>query len=149
MSKIYEKDSLGQRIKQYEKNYSNVIDKKEPVIIRLDGVAFHTYTKHMEKPFSNLLMNAMNHTTKELFKRIQNCVCGYCQSDEITLYLIGDKNPNTDVWFGNKIQKLTSVSASMATLFFNSYIRQYYTNKLNDTDENEVCGEIIIRNIYK
>jgi tRNA(His) 5'-end guanylyltransferase len=90
-----------------------------PVIIRLDGKAFHTFTKGFEKPFDMVMVRAMQETMKYLCENIQGCVLGYTQSDEITLVLIDYQNLNSDAWFDYEVQKLCSVSASMATFAFN------------------------------
>lgn len=60
---------------------------------------------------------------KYLCKNIQGCVFGYTQSDEITLILIDYQTLTTDAWFDYEVQKLCSVSASMATMAFNKFFR--------------------------
>lgn len=112
-------DSLGDRMKGYENISRNYLTRRVPVIIRIDGKAFHTFTKGMKKPFDRLLMTAMQDTMQFLCKNIQGCVFGYTQSDEITLVLTDYEKITTDAWFGYNIQKIVSVSASMATLAFN------------------------------
>lgn len=71
------KDSLGDRMKQYESVSKNFLMKKNPVIIRLDGKAFHTFTRGFEKPFDNIIETAMTETMLYLCKNIQGCVLGY------------------------------------------------------------------------
>lgn len=112
-------DSLGDRMKKYESVSRNFLTRRVPAIIRLDGKAFHTFTKGMKKPFDEVLMEAMQRTMKYLCKNIQGCVFGYTQSDEITLVLTDYATIKTDAWFGYNIQKMTSIAASMATLAFN------------------------------
>lgn len=112
-------DSLGDRMKNYENISRSYLTRRIPVIIRLDGKAFHTFTRGMKKPFDEILMSAMQETMKRLCESIQGCVFGYTQSDEITLVLTDYEKVTTDSWFGYNIQKMASVSASMATLFFN------------------------------
>lgn len=112
------KDSLGDRMKGYENISRNYLTRRVPVIIRLDGKAFHTFTKGMIKPFDPVLTKAMQETMKYLCENIQGCVLGYTQSDEITLVLTDYATPQTDAWFGYNIQKMGSVSASMATMAF-------------------------------
>lgn len=115
------KDSLGDRMKRYEGVSRNFLTRRVPVIIRLDGKAFHTFTRGMRKPFDRILMNAMQDTMKYLCENIQGCVFGYTQSDEITLVLTDYTTIKTDAWFGYNVQKMTSIAASMATLAFNSF----------------------------
>ena len=118
------KDSLGDRMKGYENISRNYLTRRTPVIIRLDGKAFHTFTKGMKKPFDEILMKTMKKTMKYLCENIQGCVLGYTQSDEITLVLTDYEKITTDAWFGYNIQKMASVSSSMATLAFNKYFRE-------------------------
>lgn len=121
-------DSLGDRMKSYENISRNYLTRRIPVIIRIDGKAFHTFTKGMKKPFDHLLMTSMQDTTKFLCENIQGCVFGYTQSDEISLVLTDYENIRTDAWFGYNIQKMASVSASMATLAFNKRFKELVEN---------------------
>lgn len=115
-------DALGDRMK---KNYENVsktfLTRRMPVIIRLDGKAFHSFTKGFKKPFDKVFCDTMIETTEYLCKNIQGCVFGYTQSDEISLLLVDYKNLNTDAWFNYSIQKCVSIAASMATIAFNKF----------------------------
>lgn len=117
--KTYPKDSLGDRMKRYESVAKGTLVHRMPVIVRIDGKAFHTFTRGFDKPFDKVLMTAMQETTKKLCESVQGCVFGYTQSDEITLVLVDYKELNTSAFFDNEIQKICSVCASMATLFFN------------------------------
>ena len=113
------KDDLGERMKKYESVSKTRLMRRTPVAIRLDGKAFHTFTRGFQKPFDRLLMDAMQETMKYLCQNIQSCVFGYTQSDEITLILKDYKTLKTDAWFDYEVQKICSVSASMATTAFN------------------------------
>lgn len=125
-----DKTSLGDRMKEYEKVSRHSLIKRMPVMIRIDGRAFHTFTRGFQKPFDPVLCNAMKDTMAYLCDNIQNCVLGYTQSDEITLVLVDYADINTDVWFGNGIQKMASVSASMATMFFNKRFEMYNNDSI-------------------
>ena len=114
------RDSLGDRMKEnYENRAKTYLTRRIPVIIRLDGKAFHTFTKHLQKPYDKVFHNAMNATMKYLCENIQGCKVGYTQSDEITLLLTDYDTLTTDAWFGYGVQKMCSVAASMATMIFN------------------------------
>lgn len=113
------KNSLGDRMKRFESVSSNVVGFRTPVIIRLDGKAFHTYTKGFEKPWDVILQCAMSQTCKALMKDVQGCQIAYTQSDEISLLLTDYDSIQTQPWFDNKIQKIVSISASIATFAFN------------------------------
>ena len=113
------KDSLGDRMKGYEKISKTYLIHRMPTIIRLDGKAFHTFTKGMNKPFDEVLTKTMHETMLYLCENIQGTVLGYTQSDEITLVLVDYKEYNTCAWFDGNVQKQVSVAASMATMKFN------------------------------
>ena len=119
-------DNLGKRMKEfYEQVPKTRLVRRMPVAIRIDGKAFHTFTRGFQKPFDKVLMQSMQETTKYLCENIQNCVFGYVQSDEITLILVDYKELNTSAWFDYEVQKLCSISASMATMAFNKF---FYEN---------------------
>jgi len=114
------KDSLGDRMKgYYESRTKYKLPRRTYTIIRLDGKAFHTYTKKLNKPFDAMLMEDMAWTTKHLCENIQGCKMGYTQSDEISLLLTDFDKLNTDAWFDNNIQKMASVASSICTGYFN------------------------------
>lgn len=114
------KDSIGDRMKEnYENRAKTKLLRRTPVIIRLDGKAFHTFTKEFNKPFDEILILTMQKTMLALCKLVQGCVLGYTQSDEITLVLTDYTKLETSAWFDYDIQKVCSVSASIATLAFN------------------------------
>ena len=137
------KDSLGDRMKEnYENRAKTYLVRRMPVIIRLDGKAFHTFTKGFKKPYDEIFHNAMNATMKYLCENIQGCKLGYTQSDEITLLLTDYDTLDTDAWFDNNVQKICSVSASMATMKFN----QVFTDLVGDwMDENAVYTNVDIQ----
>lgn len=117
-------DALGNRMKTYENVTRNYLTRRMPVIIRLDGKSFHSFTRGFKKPFDDVLVDTMQQTMKYLCENIQGCVLGYTQSDEITLILIDYQNRDSCAWFGNNIQKIASVSASMATMAFNKFFTE-------------------------
>lgn len=115
-------DALGTRMKEYyEAVPKTKLMRRMPVALRLDGRAFHTFTRGFQKPFDMILMKSMWDTMRYLCRNIQGCVFGYTQSDEITLILIDYQTLTTDAWFDYEVQKLCSVSASMATVAFNKF----------------------------
>ncbi len=121
-------DSLGDRMKTYERTTRNFLIKRTPIIIRLDGKAFHTFTKKLTinndpslqyGPFSHTLHNIMTDVMVRVCKQIQNAKFAYTQSDEISILLTDYDNIRTEQWFNGNIQKIASVSASMVTAHFN------------------------------
>lgn len=117
-------DDLGTRMKEYYEAVTKTkLMRRMPVALRLDGKSFHTFTRGFQKPFDSVLMDAMQKTMQYLCQNIHGCVFGYTQSDEITLILIDYQTLTTDAWFDYEVQKLCSVSASMATMAFNRFFR--------------------------
>lgn len=115
------KDSLGDRQKAYEAVYKQTLIPKAPIVIRIDAVAFHTFTKGMAKPFDELLMDTMQRTMLAICKDLPTCKLGYTQSDEITLVCICDDLVRTEGLYKYKAQKIMSKVASKATKYFNKF----------------------------
>ena len=103
----------------YENRAKTYLVRRMPVVIRLDGKAFHTFTRGMVKPFDKRLMETMQETTLTLCDSIMGCVLGYTQSDEITLVLVDYSNLDTEAWYDYATQKIVSVAASICTFQFN------------------------------
>jgi len=115
------KDPMGDRLKQfYEEAYKFKLPRRTNLLIRIDGKAFHTYTRGLKKPFDKDLMDDMAETTKYICENIQGAKIGYTQSDEISILVTDYDDINTSAWFDNQLSKIVSVSASLATSKFNS-----------------------------
>ena len=112
--------SLGDRMKEYYENcYKINLPRRIPLIIRLDGKAFHTLTRGCEKPFDKNIINLMDETAKYLCENIQGAQLAYLQSDEISILVHNYKRLESSAWFDNDLMKMCSVSASLATSKFN------------------------------
>lgn len=121
-------DELGKRMKTYYEEVPKTrLMRRCPVIIRIDGRSFHSYCKGFKKPFDEVLIRSMQDTMMYLCKNIQGCVLGYSQSDEISLLLIDYKRLNSQAFFDYEIQKVCSITASMATLAFNRAFDEHYS----------------------
>lgn len=119
--------SIDDRMKDfYERRNRRFLTRRTPVIIRIDGKAFHTYTKGLKKPFDEGLIEDMQRTMLYLCKNIQGCKFGYVQSDEISLLLTDYDTLTTDAWFDYCQNKMESIAASMATGIFNQLRFQRY-----------------------
>lgn len=116
---------FDKRMKAYECVSRQYLTRRVPVTIRIDGKAFHTFTKGFDRPFDSVLSKAMQMTMMNLCRGIQGCVFGYTQSDEITLILIDYQKLESDAWFGYRVDKMCSIAASMATLEFNKAFKFY------------------------
>lgn len=135
-------DDLGVRMKTfYEQIPKTKLMRRCPVAIRIDGKAFHTFTRGFQKPFDEMLIKSMQETMKYLCENIQGCVLGYTQSDEITLILIDYKKLTSSAWFDYEVQKICSIAASMATMafnkFFENYVDEYIFSKCDGASKYE------------
>jgi tRNA(His) 5'-end guanylyltransferase len=119
-------ESLSNRMKKYEDIYRNKMSPRMPVIIRLDGKSFHTWTKGLDKPFDDTYIAIMANVMKQVTDNIQGAVFSYCQSDEISIFIRNYDNINSQSWFDNNIQKMVSVAASMTTAVFNKLVNQTF-----------------------
>lgn len=120
------RDDLGVRMKTfYEQIPKTKLMRRCPVAIRIDGKAFHTFTRGFQKPFDEVLIKSMQETMKYLCENIQGCILGYTQSDEITLILVDYKKLTSSAWFDYEVQKICSIVASMATMAFNKFFEKY------------------------
>ena len=139
-------DDLGARMKTfYEQIPKTKLMRRTPVIIRIDGKAFHTFTRGFKRPFDEVLIKTMQETTKYLCENIQGCVLGYTQSDEMSLVLVDYERFETSAWFDYEIQKMCSIAASMATMAFNrtfnELVKEYRFNDGENFDLSTKEGE--------
>lgn len=149
-------DELGNRMKTFYENIPKTkLMRRTPVAIRLDGKAFHTFTRHFKKPFDEILIASMQQTMKYLCENIQGCVFGYTQSDEITLILVDYRKFTSAAWFDYEVQKMCSIAASMATLAFNKFFVLEFEEfhrwvcEGNPTDEEKLLNDAYYNAMYK
>ena len=141
-------DPIGDRMKNnYEDRYRIKLTRRTPVIMRLDGKAFHTLTKQCNKPFDDNFSDAMALTARNVCNEIQGAKCAYNQSDEISILITDFDKLNTDAWFDYNIQKMVSVSSGIASL---SFSRRFGRNGVFDCRVfnipiEEVCNYFIWR----
>ena len=115
-----QRDSLGDRMKGYENNSRFYLTRRVPVIVRLDGRAFHTLTKKAKKPFDSDVMDSMYKSALTVMNDMQGCKACYVQSDEATFLLTDYDTINTEPWFGYNLQKMVSISAATMSESFNN-----------------------------
>lgn len=141
-------DDLGCRMKTfYEQIPKTKLMRRCPVAIRCDGRSFHTFTKKFQKPFDEVLIKTMQETMKYLCENIQGCVLAYTQSDEITLILVDYKKLTSSAFFDYEVQKICSITASMATMAFNKFFEK---NIQKFSESNECRGlDIKYLDIYR
>lgn len=104
---------------QYENRTRYSLPRRSYTILRLDGRAFHTFTRGLAKPFDHRFIEAMSYTATGLCEQIQGTKFAYVQSDEISLLLTDFETPQTEAWFDGNIQKMCSIAASIGTVEFN------------------------------
>lgn len=110
-------DDLGDRMKGYERRETDrVFLPYIPIYARIDGRCFSAFTRGMERPYDKSMSDAMIAVTKALVDKT-NAVCGYTQSDEISLAW-WQEDPKSEIFFTGKTQKMVSILASMATAEF-------------------------------
>lgn len=127
---------MGDRMKGYEVASRAVLPGRLPVIIRVDGKAFHTYTRGTERPFDKKLGDVMIDTAKKLCESIQGAQLAYTQSDEISILVHGYKKFDSQPWFDNQIQKMVSVAAGIASSHFSINSWKVWNNISNPTGHN-------------
>jgi tRNA(His) 5'-end guanylyltransferase len=116
------KDSLGDRMKlNYEDRFRNYLPRRIPCIIRIDGKAFHTFTKGFKRPFDLTISDAMAFAAIHLAEEAQGFKLAYVQSDECSILLTDYDQLETDAWFDYNKSKIETVSASCFTLWFNRH----------------------------
>ncbi len=115
------KDSLGDRVKaDYENRTRFLLPRRTYTLIRVDGKNFHRYTRGCARPYDTGLMNDMETAALALCENIIGAQLAFVQSDEISVLLTDFGSPQTEAWFNGSVQKLASLSASLATAHFNA-----------------------------
>lgn len=129
--------SLEKRMKRYEVVSDHMLPIRMPVIIRLDGWHFKTFTKGLEKPFDLIFRRSMLETTQYLCNEVPGTVLGYTQSDEISLLICDYKNLEAESWFDNRTNKLVSIPAGMAAIKFNETFKSL-SKTIEDSDKIKI-----------
>ena len=122
--------SIGTRMKNnYEDRSATYLTRRTPVILRIDGKAFHTYTKNFVRPFDDFLSNTFMAAAQKLGKEIQGAKFCYHQSDEVSFLITDFDRLNTEAWFDYNVQKMTSIAASVFGAYFNRVINSFISYK--------------------
>jgi len=108
-------DSLGDRMKRYERAHDIALPPRMPVIVRVDGRAFHTWTRGFSRPFDERLIFWMDSVAEQLCRELDGAQVAYVQSDEISVLLHNYKRFATQPWLSNRLQKVCSLSAAIAS----------------------------------
>ena len=114
------RDDLGDRMKRdYESRTRYLLPRRTYTLLRIDGKAFHTYTRGCARPYDLDLMADMDTAAAALCKDAQGAALAFVQSDEISVLLTDFESTSTESWFDGNLQKLASISASIVTAHFN------------------------------
>lgn len=128
-----DKSDIGNRMKRYENVPRIYLTPRTPAIIRIDGKAFHTFTRGFAKPWDKIIRNCLTAAAEGLMENIQGAELAYAQSDEISILLNDYKRFDSQAWFDKNVQKMVSVSASIATAYFNQCYKSEMHNCLENT----------------
>lgn len=146
---IADRMEIEARMKDYYESTSQLsLVRRIPVIIRIDGHNFKSLTKHFDKPFDTKFRAAMRSTTHELVRQFQGAVFAYTQSDEISILLKDYTHLDTQAAYKNNLQKLVSLSASYATMFFNKYMDGYGYPATFDSRAFNIPKEEVVNYFY-
>ena len=110
-----DRDSLGDRMKAYERVTQTVLPRRTYMLIRVDGRAFHSYLRGADKPYDYGFMADMDAVAQALCAEVSGSVFAYTQSDEISILAVDFQGANTQPWFGGEVQKVVSTAAAVAT----------------------------------
>lgn len=115
-----DRTTIGDRMKrQYEVRTQTALPRRTYTLVRLDGKAFHTYTRGLVRPFDVDLSFDMQVAAAKLCEQAMGAQFAYVQSDEISVLLTDFASNQTEAWFDGNVQKIVSVSASIVTARFN------------------------------
>ncbi len=121
------KDSLGDRMKKYyEDRAKTCLPRRTYTLIRIDGKAFHSYTRGLDTPFDMGLVDSMDFAAIQTCKQIQGAKFAYVQSDEASILTTDFENLASQAWFDGNVQKIVSISASIFTAEFNKFRLMLY-----------------------
>lgn len=138
-------DELGNRMKEFYENRTRIkLPRRTYTLIRIDGKAFHTYTKGIERPFDAGFIEDMNSTAEYLCKKIQGAKLAFVQSDEISILMTDFDKLKTEAWFDGNVQKIVSIASSLAATKFNQLrlIRELKQITVPSIDIDDLVGLI-------
>jgi tRNA(His) 5'-end guanylyltransferase len=139
--------SLGDRMKRYEAASRLALPIRMPIIVRVDGKAFHTLMAKCEKPFDGWVENAMDEAARALCKEAQGAQLAYVQSDEVSVLIHGYRSHDSQAWFDGDLLKIVSVSAAAATAAFSGAFnrRGLFDSRAFVLPESDVCNYFLWR----
>lgn len=122
------KDALGDRMKRYEEATRFVLPRRTYTILRVDGRAFHSWTRGLTKPYDPDFMVCIDSAAIALCEGIPGAQFAYVQSDEISILAVDFDKEDTQSWFDGNVQKWASIGAASATMAFNRQVQVFREN---------------------
>jgi tRNA(His) guanylyltransferase len=119
-------DSLGDRMKRYEATTRFLLPKRTYTILRVDGRAFHTFTRGLDRPYDLNFIKYMDDVAFDLCSQIPGAQFAYVQSDEVSVLAVDFLDIKSEPWFDGSVQKFVSVGAAVATATFNRRVAEEY-----------------------
>jgi tRNA(His) guanylyltransferase len=146
-------DNLGDRMKRYEAAARTTLPWRMPVVIRVDGRAFHTWTRGLEQPYCQRFADAMNFVAAALCAEVQGAELAYIQSDEVSILVHPYKRIESMPWVGNEVQKIVSLTAAVAAAEMTAQSRSvhgemrraHFDSRVFVLPEAEVCNYFVWR----
>lgn len=129
------RDALGDRMKRYEEPTKLVLPRRTYTILRVDGRAFHTWTRGLAKPYDAEFMSFMDQAALALCEGVSGTQFAYVQSDEVSVLAVDFLDTETQPWFDGNVQKWSSVAAAIATQRFNEYVAALWFDRLYNKEE--------------
>ncbi len=123
---------LKDRIESYQEQSDYKLLARLPIITIVNGRSFAKITSLLDKPFSNKFSECMLAVTLKLCSEIEGVIFAYQHNDEIVIVSRNDQSSDTIPWFDNKIQKLSSITSSIATLQFSNCLEKTDINLLGE-----------------
>lgn len=138
---------LETRMKKYEFVTRHYLTTRTPVIIRLDGKAFHSLTKKCSKPFDQFFMDCMSLAAQQLCKQVQGFKLSFIQSDEVNILVTDYDDLNTQGWFDYSISKIISISAGMMSAYFSQEFGRVgiFDSRVFNIPEDDVSNYFVWR----
>lgn len=140
--------NLADRMKSYESVWhEKFLIPRMPVIIRVDGRAFHSKLRKEARPFSQKFATYMDIVAMDMIEDIQNARFAYIQSDEVSLLLIDYNRFDSQQWFGGNKEKMVSISASIASTSLSFRMKRcfLFDSRVFNLPEREVVNYFIWR----
>ncbi len=139
--------SLGDRMKSYEEAFEVKLPPRMPVILRVDGRAFHTVTRGCGKPYDTYVAAGMDEVAKDLMYDIQGAKLAYVQSDEVSVLIVYYADHHSQPWFGNRLQKMVSIAGGVASSAWNAktHMGGEFDARAFVIPEDDVCNYFLWR----